>query len=121
MSLTVSGPGGSDSITHTDYITVREPIPAQAAFTAAPIRGAVPLTVDFTNTSTGDYSTSLWNFGDTVTSTLESPTHIYTTTGAYTVRLTVSGAGGSDTETQVGYITVLGENEIYLPIILRDR
>lgn len=121
VALSVSGPGGSDSINRIGYITVREPIPVQAAFTAAPTRGAAPLTVDFTNTSTGDYSTNLWDFGDSVTSTLESPTHIYTTIGAYTVSLTVSGAGGSDTETEVGCITALDENEIYLPLTLRDH
>lgn len=119
VTLAVSGPGGSDSVTRTNYITVREPISVQAAFTAAPTQGAVPLTVVFTNTSTGDYSTSLWNFGDSVTSTLESPTHVYATTGAYTVSLTVSGPGGSDTETKADYITVLDEYKIYLPLILR--
>jgi PKD repeat protein len=118
VTLAVSGLGGSDSITRTNYITVT-PIPVQAAFTAAPTSGLIPLMVVFTNTSTGDYSTSLWDFGDSVTSTLESLPHIYTTTGAYTVSLTVSGPGGSDAETKVDYITVLNEYKIYLPLILR--
>ena len=44
-------------------------------FTTWPTSGVVPLTVAFTNTFSGDYTSSLWDFGDEVTSTLESPTH----------------------------------------------
>jgi PKD repeat protein len=75
--------------------------------------------VVFTNTSSGDYTTSLWDFGDVATSTLESPTHIYTAGGVYTVTLTVSGPGGSDTEAKAGYITV--RYGLYLPLIVRNR
>ena len=60
----------------------------------------------FTNTSTGDYATNWWNFGDGVTSTLDSPTHTYTTGKAYTVTLSVSGLGGTDTVTRTNYISV---------------
>jgi PKD repeat protein len=77
-----------------------------AAFTATPPVGFAPLTVTFTNTSTGDYQTSLWEFGDGLTSTSESPTHIYATTGTYPVTLTVSGPGGTDTLTRQAYVTV---------------
>ena len=34
------------------------------------------------------------------------PPYVYNNPGSYTVSLTVSGPGGSDTETKVGYITV---------------
>jgi PKD repeat protein len=62
--------------------------------------------VVFTNTSTGDYDTSLWGFGDGSTSTLESPTHTYTMIGAHPVTLTVRGPGGTDTVSQVSAVTV---------------
>lgn len=84
----------------------------QASFTAAPATGIAPLAVTFTNTSTGAYTTSLWRFGDQVTSTLENPTHIYTqcpagaTPGTYTVTLTISGTDGSDTLTRPSYVSV---------------
>jgi len=104
VTLTVSGPGGSDTLTRTNYITVYAPV--QADFTAAPTSGVAPLTVVFTNTSTGVYTTSLWDFGDRVTSTLESPTHTYTIGGVYPITLTVSGSGGTDTLSHTHFITV---------------
>ncbi len=81
--------------------------PVQAAFTASPTIGVAPLTVVFTNTSTGDYDTCAWTFGDGGTSSeCNDPSHTYNSGGVYTVTLTVSGLGGSDTETKVDYITV---------------
>lgn len=80
-------------------------VPVQADFTAAPTSGPAPLTVVFTNTSTGGYTASLWGFGDGITSTQTSPTHTYTTPGAYTATLTVSGPGGMDTLARPNYIT----------------
>ncbi|MHA1720604.1 MAG: PKD domain-containing protein [Promethearchaeota archaeon] len=52
--------------------------------------------VDFTDTSFGGDSplSYLWNFGDDTTSTLQNPTHVYTTSGTYTVSLTVTDANG---------------------------
>ena len=64
----------------------------------------------FTNTSSGDYSSSLWDFGDSITSTLDSPVHTYTTTGEYTVTLTASGLGGTDVVTHPNLISVLPGN-----------
>ncbi|MBK8129352.1 MAG: PKD domain-containing protein [bacterium] len=46
----------------------------------------------------------MWAFGDGTTSTLSNPTHTYTTTGVYTVSLTVNGPGGADTFTRSDYI-----------------
>jgi len=65
--------------------------------------------VQLTNLSTGDYDTCAWSFGDGGTSSgCGDPAHTYTISGPYTVSLTVSGLGGADTETKVGYITVYG-------------
>lgn len=108
----VEGPSASYTLTTQAFI------PSQADFVAEPASGWPPLPVVFTNTSTGDYDTSLWEFGDGMTSTMEHPIHIYST-GVYTVSLTVDGPGGSDTETRERYITV--QYGIHLPIILRDR
>ncbi len=75
-------------------------------FAASPTTGQVPLTVTFTNTSAGIYTSSLWDFGDSLTSTLDSPTHTFTATGQYTVALTISGPGGTDTLTKTNVIIV---------------
>ncbi|MEE8391923.1 MAG: PKD domain-containing protein, partial [Anaerolineae bacterium] len=77
-------------------------------FTASPVSGSAPLNVQFTDTSTGTVDAWAWDFGDGITSTLQSPAHAYTTTGVYTVSLTVSGPGGGDLLVRPNYITVTG-------------
>jgi len=86
-------------------ITVLEP--PVANFTANVTEGNAPLTVQFTDESTGNVTAWLWNFGDANTSTEQSPSHIYASPGTYTVSLNASNAYGSSTETRVDYITVL--------------
>jgi PKD repeat protein len=74
------------------------PPPAPTAtFTATPTSGNAPLTVAFTDTSTGSPTTFAWNFGDGTTSSTRSPSHTYTAAGQYTVTLTATNAGGSST------------------------
>lgn len=50
--------------------------------------------IQFTNTSTGEYDTLVWNFGDGTFSNEENPVHIYTSEGSYVVTLTVTYAFG---------------------------
>ncbi len=105
VSLTVSGSLGSDSLVRPALIHTYEA--ASAGFAATPTEGPAPLTVDFTNTSAGDYDTCAWTFGDGASSSdCNDPSHTYDAAGDYTVSLTVSGPSGSDTETKVGYIAV---------------
>ena len=76
------------------------PPPAPIAdFVASATSGTAPLTVSFTDKSTGDITSWLWDFGDGSTTTQQNPTHTYDDPGTYTVSLTVTGAGGSDTKT----------------------
>ena len=75
------------------------PTAPTAHFTASPTSGNAPLTVNFTDTSTGDPTPSpSWAFGDGGTSTSSTPTHTYTASGVYTVILTATNTAGSDTE-----------------------
>jgi PKD repeat protein len=67
-----------------------------ASFNASPTSGPAPLSVAFTDTSTGSPTSWSWNFGDGQASTDQSPTHVYSAAGTYTVSLTASNAGGSD-------------------------
>ena len=80
-----------------------------ADFTAFPTAGVAPLRVVFTNTSTGSYTASLWDFGDGVTSTLEHAKHIYTIAGTYSPSLTISSATEVTTTIRPSYITVYRE------------
>jgi gliding motility-associated-like protein len=57
----------------------------KAMFTT-PDRGCVPYTASFTNTSQGG-TDWVWDFGDGTFSTDFEPTHTYTATGTYNVRL----------------------------------
>jgi PKD repeat protein len=106
VSLTVTGPGGSDTKTKPDFITVLVPPAPKAKFNAEPTTGQAPLTVQFNEKSEGEYASCLWDFGDGNTSTEENPSHTYQNAGLYTVSLTVTGPGGSDTKTKPNFITV---------------
>jgi len=110
VNLTVSNDGGSDSEVKTEYIVVSEPLPGApvANFTATPTSGDAPLTVNFTDASTGTISSYAWDFDNdgTVDSTDQNPIYTYTAAGNYTVNLTVSNAGGSDSEVKTEYIVV---------------
>ncbi|MCP4149216.1 MAG: PKD domain-containing protein, partial [bacterium] len=81
-------------------------VPPTAGFTGAPLSGSTPLTVNFTDQSL-DATTWAWDFGDTDSSTEQSPSHTYTSIGTYTVSLTVTNSYGNDTETKTSYITVV--------------
>jgi len=106
------GNGDVDSGLLIDGITLSVPEGPVADFSANPLSGVAPLTVSFTDLSTGTDGTSTWSwdFGDTGTSTQQNPSHEYTSAGAYTVSLTVTASEGEtqDTETKTDYITVYG-------------
>jgi PKD repeat protein len=84
--------------------------PPIADFSGTPQTGTLPLSVDFTDLSTNDPTSWLWDFGDDETSTEQHPTHEYAEAGTYTVSLTATNAGGSDEEIKAGYIIVV---EVY--------
>ncbi len=117
-----SGPGGDENLTFTangsgyygivlinnnggssDY-TVSVSKTLISDFYCTPTRGFSPLNVSFTDQSTGGPTNWSWIFGDGGTSTLQNPTHLYTNPGMYSVSLTATGAGGTDTETKTDYI-----------------
>jgi PKD repeat protein len=81
-----------------------------AAFQGSPTTGNIPFTVDFTDASTGEITTWAWDFDNngTTDSDLQNPSHEYTSKGIYSVKLTVSGPGGSDSSTRTNYITANG-------------
>jgi PKD repeat protein len=83
------------------------PPPSVASFTGTPITGSAPLTVTFTDTSTGQITTWGWSFGDNTGSSVQHPQHTYASAGTYAVTLTINSPGGSKTATRQGYITVI--------------
>ena len=75
-------------------------------FSADVTAGPAPLTVRFTDQSTGDPESRYWEFGDGSTSFEENPEYTYRIPGTYTVNLTINTPVGSDTLSRPGYITV---------------
>ena len=95
------GAGGNGTVI-LSYLT-----PPVAGFAAVPARGAAALqTVQFADISTGIPTSWRWFFGDGSMSTLQNPSHQYAANGSYTVNLTVTNAGGSNTTTRARYICV---------------
>ncbi|HSG27167.1 MAG TPA: PKD domain-containing protein [Candidatus Krumholzibacterium sp.] len=82
------------------------PVAPVAEFSGTPTSGIEPLTVDFTDMSSGSPTSWSWTFGDGGSSSQQNPSYTYNSAGTYTVTLTATNAVGSDGETKVGYITV---------------
>lgn len=81
-------------------IVVDQPNAAPVAdFTASPLTGKAPLTVDFDAASSSDtdgtVTTWAWDFGDGATATDVSPTHTFEAEGSYTVTLSVTDDAGA--------------------------
>lgn len=102
----------TDSVNYTNatasvQINVLEkPAPPVADFSSNVTSGAIPLTVSFTDTSTGIPTSWKWTFGDGASSTAQNPVKTYSKAGSYNVALTVKNALGKGTETKKKYITV---------------
>jgi PKD repeat protein len=75
-------------------------------FTVNKTSGTAPLTVQFTDISTGNPTSWNWSFGDGSLSTSKNPPHSYSLAGTYTVSLNVTNASGSNLTVKTGYITV---------------
>ena len=108
------GPGldwSNDVANQGNFIVIASTAVAPVAgFSGSPTNLFVTQSVVFTNSSTGNITSSAWTFGDGNVANLSGAsagnnvTNIYNTAGTYTVRLIVTGPGGSSTNTQAGYI-----------------
>jgi len=79
--------------------------PPTAAFTSDKTSGEIPLTINFTDQTTGNVTSWSWSFGDGGDSELQNPSYEYTKVGIYTVVLTATGPGGSSQDS--GTITAM--------------
>ena len=111
VTLTVTGPGGSNSVTQLDRVVANVPGDLDIDFSGTPRTGSAPLTVRFRASNiTGQALTGVLDFGDGTTATVGlgngRATHTYTQPGVYTVTLSASDLTDTDIEQKVGYITV---------------
>ena len=89
----------------TASLTVEALAPV-AGFSGTPTSGQAPLAVNFTDACTNNPTSWSWTFGDGGTDTAQNPSHSYTKGGNFTVALTATDAGGSDTCTKSDYVQV---------------
>jgi PKD repeat protein len=99
-TLTVSGPGGSNSYFVSTTIVVENHASASFSYFTTTSNTTVSFSYSGSN---GQFIS--WNFGDGFGSSLTNPVHTYASDGTYTVTLTVSNACGSNTSSQ--NVTVL--------------
>ncbi|HEY3360701.1 MAG TPA: PGF-pre-PGF domain-containing protein [Methanosarcina sp.] len=107
VTLTVENSKGSNSTQKINYITVSTQ-PPSSNFLSNTTSGNIPLTVQFTDTSTGSPALWNWNFGDGSTSTEQNPKHTYFSAGTYGINLVVSNVAG--TSAKAATITALGNS-----------
>ena len=93
VTLTVTGPGGTDTMTHTAFVAIRT-VPLQAAFSVVPTQGEAPLNVQGKNASLGEAIRFGWEWGDGTNSTHRHPQHTFKKPGGYFPQLTVYGPHG---------------------------
>jgi len=108
VSLNVTNECGSDIETKTNYVTVIGAAPT-AAFSGAPTGGCAPLTVNFTDLSTGNPTGWSWDFpgGSPSSASTQGPHTVnYSSAGNYTVSLNVTNEYGSNITTKINYVVV---------------
>ena len=82
------------------------PLGPVAEFTGSPLSGPAPLTVDFTDLSSGGPTHWSWDFGDGQSSTEHEPQHVYAQPGTFSVTLRSANGAGEDARTRTAYVVV---------------
>jgi len=105
-TVTLTATNACGTTTTTETVTVITA--ATVAFTADILSGCTPLTVNFTDQSTGTVDSWLWEITGATpsSSTNQNPTFTFDTPGTYDVTLTATNASGDYTNTQTSYIVV---------------
>lgn len=85
-----------------------------AAFSADERKGHTPLTVQFTDQSSGEPTSWAWDFESdgVIDSSEQNPMHTFESVGRHTVSLTVGSPQGTDTRIDVGMICVAGYGDV---------
>ncbi len=87
VTLVVHGPGGTNEASKQISVSPRF-APVNLKVEASRLSGKTPLSVQFTNRSTGDVRAWLWEFGDGHTSTNANPQHTFLNATNYGVAVT---------------------------------
>ncbi|PWR74380.1 hypothetical protein DK846_04320 [Methanospirillum lacunae] len=119
VSMTVSDEAGTDTRTFPDSIQVLtnpffSPMPTisgmnpsfMADFKVNKRSGTAPVQIQFTDLSEGNPTTWYWDFGDGNSASEQSPVHIYTMPGIYSVSLSIKKEGSTSSKEEKNFITV---------------
>jgi PKD repeat protein len=89
------------------WLFVAGPIPkSEVDFSASPLSLNEGSIVSFTDLSTLNPTSWLWDFGDGHLSAEQNPSHMYASAGVYTVTLIATNVGGESSLTKHDYIYV---------------
>jgi PKD repeat protein len=105
VTLTVTDDENASTV-DTALVLVNNMTQPEVSFSADPVTGTAPLSVQFTDTSTGMPESWVWDFGDNASSFEQHPLHVYKKSGVYTITLTVIGPGGTNLRSQTELIQV---------------
>jgi gliding motility-associated-like protein len=102
ITLTViSQTGCTSTITIPNGVRTGTRPTVNFSFTPNNVCASTPVQfTDLSTTSPGAVVSWLWDFGDSLTSTVQNPQHIYEDTGALTIKLIVSNNGCRDSTTR---------------------
>lgn len=105
VTLTITNSCGTVTSMQNLSVTV---VPPTAIFQPSGTSGCAPYSVSFTNASLGNPISYSWEFpgGNPAFSTEANPTVVYNNGGAFSVKLTVANAAGSNTVSQSQLINV---------------
>ncbi len=109
-TVTVTDAGGC---TATQTVTVNQVLGVNAAFSATPPSGVLPLNVNMNNSSTGA-TNYIWDFDNGLNSTLTNPSTSYGQVGQYTVTLIAYNNNPACADTAT--VTVIVYDEVTLAI-----
>jgi len=113
VTLDLDGCFETDSLIKSEFIVVSEQEPF---FSADVTSGTYPLTVQFTDESTGNPNSWYWEFGDGSTSYDQHPQHIYQDTGSYDVFLRIENpVSDIDSLLKLQYISI--EDSLYADLV----
>ncbi|SFC03860.1 zinc-dependent metalloproteinase lipoprotein, BF0631 family [Flexibacter flexilis DSM 6793] len=113
-TVMTNSPRRAELINSTVATPAGVPVPS---FTSNTDGGCAPVTITYTNTSTGSPTAYSWSFpgGTPSTSTATNPTVTYSTAGVYDVTLTATNASGSASTTSSQYVFVGNPTTYTLP------
>ncbi len=99
ITLTVTNAAGCQSVATTKIITINAKPIANFTFPALRCAGAIITFIDASTPNSPSMQSWSWNFGDAAsgannTSSLQNPTHTFSTAGNYTTTLTVTNSTG---------------------------